>query len=363
MIRTTRARASRRWLLLVATLAIAVSVLAAGTSGQAATTYDDEELRFLQLINDYREDNGLRPLVLSDTLTVSSERHSRDMAEYGFFAHDTERSSYYPNGAKPWDRMEADGYDYNTAKGENLAVGYQTADETMRAWQESPSHDAAMLDGDYRVMGVARINVPESEHGWYWTTDFGGVVDPSARTAGEDPAAPEPPDEQQSPPANPVNPAPPQPQEPRDAGTQRSTDTGNLENGALGAAGVWRQEARDGADLVVDDGTARLGGYHDGLDDLQQKVRIGENDRLAYDLKVRGGVGDADDRLLVRLTDGKGEQIAVLDRYSGRADAGRNRERVDLSRYAGRTVFLSFRVRTDADRLTIFYLDDIALRR
>src|SRR4028118_2232027 len=183
--------ARHRWLLAVLAV-ILLSTFGLAGSGGAGTAYDDEELKFVGLINDYREQNGLRPVILSDTLAVAAERHSKDMAEYGFFAHTTAPSPTYPDGAEPWDRMKAEGYDYNTPKGENLAVGYETAEEAMQAGKDSPSHNAAMLDGNYRVMGVARINVPGSAHGWYWATDFGGYVDPSAHPPGEAPTGPEP---------------------------------------------------------------------------------------------------------------------------------------------------------------------------
>ena len=42
-----------------------------------------------------------------------------------------------------------------------------------------------MLDGDQRVIGIARVEVPGSEHGWYWTTDFGSEVEPTSYTPGE----------------------------------------------------------------------------------------------------------------------------------------------------------------------------------
>src|SRR5919112_1645100 len=60
-----------------AVLAVLIAGLAADDQSASATSYDPEELRFLQLINDYRESNGLGNLLLSDTLSVSSERHSQ----------------------------------------------------------------------------------------------------------------------------------------------------------------------------------------------------------------------------------------------------------------------------------------------
>lgn len=350
-------RTGRRWLLAVLALVL-LSTFALAGSGDAATTYDPEELQFLGLINDYREQNGLRPVILSDTLAVAAERHSKDMADYGFFAHNTAQSSYYEPGYEPWDRMEQEGYDYNTAKGENLAVGYETAEEAMQAWKNSPDHNAAMLDGNYRVMGVARINAPGSVHGWYWTTDFGGYVDPSSHGPGEKlsgrgdqgPTAGDP--EKQ-----------PEPTDRDEVADEPNLDTDALDNGGLGKVGGWSQRAKDGADLILEDGEARLGGYHAGKDALEQKVRIGADATLAYDVKVKAGRGDADDAMLLRLTDGKGKQVAVLKKYTGEEAGGWERGRVDLSRFAGRTLYLGFDARTDGEHLTTFYLDHLALSR
>src|SRR5918992_3304768 len=193
------------WVVIAVLAALFVGV--AGVDGRAdAESYDPEELQFLELINGYRADHGLRALVLSDTLAVAAEHHSRDMARYSFFAHNTAGSSYYAAGSKPWDRMEAEGYRYNTYKGENIAVGYETAEEAFRAWRESPSHNQAMLDDRYRVIGIARINEPGSVHGWYGTTDFGGGPGPPSPAPGESPKA----DDQPAPERRNENGGPPQ---------------------------------------------------------------------------------------------------------------------------------------------------------
>ncbi|HZG63850.1 MAG TPA: CAP domain-containing protein [Rubrobacteraceae bacterium] len=56
---------------------------------------------FLRSINEYRENNGLPALILSDALAVASERHDEDMARYNFFAHETLGSSYFPIHSEP----------------------------------------------------------------------------------------------------------------------------------------------------------------------------------------------------------------------------------------------------------------------
>ena len=124
---------------------------------------------------------------------------------------------------------------------------------------------------------------------------------------------------------------------------------------------VWDQEARDGAALILD-GYARLGDYDDGMDDLSQKIRVGENTQLGYGIKIEtSDPQDTFDRLLVRLVDAQGRQVAVLDEYGAGDAGGWRRERVDLSRFAGQTLYLSFHVETDHAGLTAFYLDDVSL--
>ena len=314
----------------VAVLAVLIAGVAADERSAGATSYDSEELQFLHLINEYRKNNGADPLLLSDTIAVAAERHSEDMASYGFFGHTTAASSYYRVGSKPWDRMWVEGYDYRTRRGENIAVGCESAERCFELWRNSPDHNAAMLDGHYRVMGIARLYVPNSEHGWYWTTDFGAFVDPSSHAPGES-TAPE--------------------------------DGPRIENGEMNGKAVWKQEAKDRAELILEGGYARLGDYDKGRDELSQKIRIEESTELSYRIGIETTepVGHPSDYLVVRLMDRQGEQIAVLKKYTDADAGGWRRETVDLSRFAGRTVYLSFLVRTDPLLTTAFYLDGVAL--
>jgi uncharacterized protein YkwD len=322
-------------------VAAALAVLITGDQSASATSYDDEELEFLQLINDYRQNNGLGKLLLSDALSVPSERHSQDMARYQFFAHNTAASSYYPVGATPGHRIRTEGYGYRTFWGENIAVGCESAERCFELWRSSPSHNAAMLDGNYRVIGIARVQDAGHMHRWYWTTDFGGTVDPTAHAPGESSPADETNEQQEA---------------------RARSDGAGLENGEMNGDGVWRQQATDHADLILD-GHARLGDYDNGRDELRQKIRVGEKSQLAYGIKITTDeLVPPYDRLVVRLTNEEGRQIAVLEKYGGGDEGGWRRERVDLSRFAGRTVYLSFHAETDPAGLTAFYVDDVVLR-
>ena len=340
------------WAVVAVLAALFAGVVGFNQSADAAS-YDSEELQFLRLINDYRGDNGLGPLLLSDTLAVAAEHHSQDMARYSFFAHNTVASSYYPVGSEPWDRMAAEGYDYNSYRGENIAVGYETAEKAFEAWRNSPSHNHAMLDDRYRVIGIARINEPGSVHGWYWTTDFGVVLDPSSHEPGKESSQAQ---DAKDEPA-------PQPQKGREDREEPVVDGAGVENGEMDGRAVWEQEARDGAALILD-GHARLGDYDSGRDDLRQKVEVGKSTGLSYSVRIETDEQrPPSDRLLVRLTNREGDQLAVLERYTHADAGGWRRETLDLSRFAGRTVYLSFFVETDPALRTAFYLDRLTLER
>ena len=128
---------------------------------------EPEEQRFLELVNEYRQSNGIDPLVSSETLSTPAAHHSEDMATYGFFSHETEESSYYPEGSGSADRMVWEGYPEYGYFAENIAWGQATAEEVFEAWRSSPGHDANMLNGNYTTIGIGHV-AP------YWTTDFFG---------------------------------------------------------------------------------------------------------------------------------------------------------------------------------------------
>lgn len=146
-----------------------------------ARDYDADESRFLQLINDYRAQHGLGTLMLSGIVSEAAARHALDMGRYGFFSHTTARSSYFPAGSSPWDRMASLGYSA-PSMAENIAAGQKTAQEVFDSWRTSSGHNANMLSSAFRVIGIARRVVVGSRYGVYWTTDFGSAVDASVQT-------------------------------------------------------------------------------------------------------------------------------------------------------------------------------------
>ncbi|HZK49019.1 MAG TPA: S-layer homology domain-containing protein [Thermoleophilia bacterium] len=147
-----------------------------------AGTYTAEEMQFVKILNEYRAANGLGTLLVSDMVSVAATKHDMDMAKYSFFDHVTQGSDYYAVGASPWARMAAAGYNYNTTKGENLAAGFSTAAGVFEGWRNSPGHNANMLNGGFKVVGISMDLVPGSQYLYYWTTDFGGYVDSTSHS-------------------------------------------------------------------------------------------------------------------------------------------------------------------------------------
>lgn len=106
--------------------------------------------------NDYRAQKGLPPLKVSDTLMKAAQKRAEDMAKSGIFSHTA--SEDMKGDPIAWDYISKSGYQFNDA-GENLAEGYRNATDTMKAWQDSPTHNANLMNSRYGEMGIAVVPV------------------------------------------------------------------------------------------------------------------------------------------------------------------------------------------------------------
>ncbi len=134
-------------------------------------TVDTEEAKFLTLINNYRAQNGRGALQMSTNLNRASTWMAVDLATKNYFSH-TDSLGRSPS-------TRAQNCDYPGGAGENLAAGTlrDTAQEAFDAWKASSGHNANMLNGNYRMIGIARYYRSGSTYGWYWVTDFGLIND------------------------------------------------------------------------------------------------------------------------------------------------------------------------------------------
>jgi uncharacterized protein YkwD len=90
------------------------------------------------------------------------------------------------DGRSVGDRLRAVGYSrgFSASAGENLAFGVgpkSTPASIVRAWMNSPPHRADILRGAFTEIGIGIVlGVPGGKtDGATYTTDFGGVVDPT----------------------------------------------------------------------------------------------------------------------------------------------------------------------------------------
>jgi uncharacterized protein YkwD len=106
----------------------------------------DLEKQMLDLVNRERQAAGLAPLAPDPELTEVARRHSADMFQRGYFAHDT------PEGRTPFDRMREADVRFVTA-GENLALA-PTISVAHTGLMNSPGHRANILRGQFGRVGI-----------------------------------------------------------------------------------------------------------------------------------------------------------------------------------------------------------------
>ena len=102
----------------------------------------------VQSANTARQETKNKTLTVNPLLTRAAQLKANDMATKGYFAHTS------PSGVTPWYWLSQAGYRYSTA-GENLAVDFIDSSDVHRAWMDSPSHRANILNAGYTEIGIA----------------------------------------------------------------------------------------------------------------------------------------------------------------------------------------------------------------
>ena len=110
--------------------------------------------------------NPAPPISWSGRLADAALAHSADMAAQRYFKHQGK------DGREVADRASQAGYRYRRV-GENIAAGYESPDEVVAGWLDSPGHCANIMHPDYTEMGAAYAYNPERESlRVYWTQVF-----------------------------------------------------------------------------------------------------------------------------------------------------------------------------------------------
>ena len=126
--------------------------------------------RVVDLTNSIRAQFGLEVFTENAQLQEAAQTQSENLAFLDFFNHTG------LDGKHPWDRVADTGYNYWTV-GENIAAGQLTPEEVVQAWMDSPPHRAAILNPDFKEIGVGfqylADDTGDINYNFYWTQVFG----------------------------------------------------------------------------------------------------------------------------------------------------------------------------------------------
>lgn len=120
--------------------------------GFYATATDDLRQGFeeimIELMNQSRVENGLKPLKFDKGLTAQAREHSQDMVDNRYFSHNGS------DGSTPEKRMKAAGYTSEHLYAENLAYGQYSSIYAHEGLMNSLGHRENILNKELEYAGV-----------------------------------------------------------------------------------------------------------------------------------------------------------------------------------------------------------------
>jgi uncharacterized protein YkwD len=134
------------------------------------TCFPQENIRrdILQEVNHIRRSGCMcgeeymppvKELAWSAQLERAAREHAEDMFRNDFFDHGSS------DGSTLADRVDATGFKWSII-GENICWGYNSVEDAVQGWIDSPGHCHNMMNAQFRIMGAAR-------KGSYWVLDLG----------------------------------------------------------------------------------------------------------------------------------------------------------------------------------------------
>ena len=110
-----------------------------------------------EMISQYRRQHGLSTVKTDPQLTAIAERQAKAMAASGTMDHSV---------AGPF-ASRISGVSTGMAS-ENIAAGSSTWAETFRMWQNSPGHNANLLQSKADIVGVAVARNDQARYKTFW---------------------------------------------------------------------------------------------------------------------------------------------------------------------------------------------------
>lgn len=119
---------------------------------------NEEARKTLDAVNALRAEKGVEPLVWANDFDLLGKLRAAEIQE--IYSHSR------PNGEARI--IIKDGKTIVT--GENIAIGYMSAEEVMAGWTKSLGHYENMTDVDYQSYYCACFVTYDPEYGWPWYT-------------------------------------------------------------------------------------------------------------------------------------------------------------------------------------------------
>jgi uncharacterized protein YkwD len=138
-------------------------VMVAAPAGAAAVGVEKLQGDINYLTNKQRVLHGCKALHVDARLTAASRGHSGFMAQTGAFSHIGTGGSSFVH------RDQAAHYPRPMA--ENIAYGYRSGLDVVKAWLASPEHRANLLNCAATTVGVGAVYAAGGTP--YYTQDFG----------------------------------------------------------------------------------------------------------------------------------------------------------------------------------------------
>ena len=123
-------------------------LLTAALPAQSAAV---ESTTLMGLINQERQQRNISVLFTHPSLLSASAQKSQDMIDRDYFNH------IDPDGNYIWGKIVAAGYTPYQLLGENLAVDFATSEGIVKAWLDSPSHRANLLNTQFVDQGLTAL--------------------------------------------------------------------------------------------------------------------------------------------------------------------------------------------------------------
>ena len=137
-----------------AVVAVAAPAALSSTAGQ--TSVSALESGLLQQVNTIRADRGLGALRANARLAAAAAEHSREMADDGYFDHDSADGTSFSTRIARWYPLRSF---HSWMVGENLLWSSPGVNPSgaVAMWMRSPGHRANILNPRWREIGIGAV--------------------------------------------------------------------------------------------------------------------------------------------------------------------------------------------------------------